>query len=113
MPKAKASKVAAASHGNTRSANARKRDGLARSITGIAGLLIALLLLIVLRNGGNVASLCYLPVWSLSRHSSGTLLEPLPQRDGGGKGADHRAHQAERAEHAERRAERHRPDDRR
>src|SRR5215472_3499825 len=89
MPRAKASSVAAASHGSTASTNARKREGLARSVSGIAALVVRSL------------ESFELPV---------PLIQSLAQRHRGRERADHDADQGQRAQNGERRAERDRPD---
>src|SRR5690349_11019765 len=102
MPNAKAISVAAVSQGSTRSARARKRDGLARSIRGIAGLFVCLFVCFRIA----LFQSKFVPV---QVYSSPNLFQTLPQRDGCGKRADHEAHQGEGAQHAEWRTERNRP----
>src|SRR5262245_38395635 len=106
-PTANTSTVAAESHGNARPLTAKKRDGLASWIRLIAPLSARI-------SGGlrrpqcGEGSLCCLPCCTTS-----LSFQPLPQRDSGGEGADHYAHQGQRAQNSERGAERDRPRDRR
>src|SRR4051794_23313474 len=111
MPKAKATSVATASQGNILSVSARKRDGLARSVSLIATPYRCVSYSCAKRsamwrpqcgdpNAGRLG-------WSAFHDHvipMAPLFQPLTQPDGGAQRTDHQARQRQRAQDAERRA---------
>src|SRR5437016_2772279 len=102
MPNAKATSVAAPSHGISRLAKPRKRVGLAKSIRAMS-VHSVLSLGAELSRARGIGYRCVYTMIGLSFH-------PVPKRRGGRERAEHNAHERERTQDRERGAKRDRSD---